>query len=219
MKSFKYARRISGNFELPNDDEYFQEPNSDEYEFVSKIKKLQGKEHKASVSIQIGFEQRFLCKFALSIGFNRLGERYIDSTDAIQLRNALWSQTPAERALYNVDFYDFFKNREPEESRFLAWPGVHTILLYPIDGRLAAIIYLYGKNKMMVTISNDESLWSTYIEQAEVYVLCPSLDKFSGPISIEDLISHRLGCVEITDLSELDEKRFDPSTLPKITEL
>ncbi len=219
MKNFKAARRISGNIELSNDGNYFHEPTSDENEFLSNLKDAQGKVHKGSLAVQIGFEQRFLCKFALGVGFNRLGERYLDTTDATELRNALWAKTPDERDSYDVDFSDFFQNREPEEARFLAWPGVHTIMLYPIYGRLVAIIYLYGKNRMMVTISKDESLWSASIDQTEIYVLCPSLEKFSGPIRVEDLLAHRLGHCKINDLAEIEGKRFDPSTLPKITDL
>lgn len=219
MKSFKAAKRISGNIELPNDNNYFHKPSPVESEFLLKLKDAQGKEHKGSLAIQIGFEQRFLCKFALGVGVNRLGGRYLDSEDAKELRNALWARTPDERYSYNVEFSDFFQNREPEEARLLAWPGVHTIVLYPVNGRLVAIIYLYGKTRMMVTISKDESLWSVSIDQAEVYVLCPSIDKFSGPIRVEDLLAHRLGHRQINDLAEIEEKRFDPSSLPKITNL
>lgn len=219
MKSFKSAKRISGNVDLPNDDNYFHEPTSDEDEFLSNLKDAQGKVHKGSLAIQIGFEQRFLCKFALGIGANRLGERYLESREVTELRSALWAKTPDERDSYDVEFSDFFQNREPEEARLLAWPGVHTIMLYPVHGRLVAIIYLYGKNRMMVTISKDESLWSASIDRPEVYVLCPSLEKFSGPIRVEDLLAHRLGHRQISDLAEIEEKRFDPSTLPKITDL
>lgn len=218
IRSFKSAKRISGNIELPKDDNYFHEPTPDENEFLSNLKDAQGKVHKGSLAVQIGFEQRFLCKFALGIGVNRLGEQYLDSADAKELRKALWAKTPDERDSYDVEYSDFFQNREPKEARFLAWPGVHTVMLYPIYGRLVAIIYLYGKNRMMVTISKDESLWSASIEQTEVYVLCPSLDKFFGPICVEDLLAHRLGHRQISELAEIEAKRFDPSTLPKITD-
>lgn len=219
MKNFKSAKRISGNIGLPSGANYFHEPTSDENAFLSSLKAVQGQMHKGSFAIQLGFEQRFLCKFALGVGANRLGKLYLEGKDATDLRNALWAKTPSERDSYDVEFSDFFLNREPEEAKFLAWPGVHTIMLYPIHGRLIAIIYLYGKNRMMVTISKDESLWSASFDQPEVYVLCPSLDKFSGPIRVEDLLAHRLGYCKINDLVEIEEKRFDPSTLPKITDL
>lgn len=219
MNSFKFSKRISGNIDLPNDDNYFSKPSSNEYEFLSNLKSAQGKVHEGTFSIQIGFEQRFLCKLALGLGVNRLGERYLESADATELRNALWAKTLDERYSYGVEFSDFFQNREPEEAKFLAWPGVHIIMLYPVHGRLVAIIYLYGKTRMMVTISKDESLWSTSIDRAEVYVLCPSLDRFFGPIRLEDLLAHRLGHRQINDLVEIEEKRFGPTTLPKITDL
>ncbi len=59
MKSFKYAKRISGNIDLPNDDNYFHETTADEDEFLSNLKDAQGKVHKGSLAVQIGFEQRF----------------------------------------------------------------------------------------------------------------------------------------------------------------
>lgn len=219
MRSFKSARRVSGNIELPNDENYFHEPTSEENEFLSTLKKIQGKEHKGSLAVQIGFEQRFLCKFALGVGINRLGEQYLDSTDATELRNALWAKTLDERELYNVEISDFFQSRKLKEEQFLVWPGVHTIMLYPFCGRLLAIIYLYGQKRMMVTISTDESFWSASIDRAEVYLLCPSLEKFFGPICVNDLLAHRFGQRKIKDLAELEDKRFDPSTLPKIKNL
>lgn len=218
-KSFKLAKRISGNIEILNDDEYFHEPNSNESEFLLNLRAVQGQEHKGNIAIQIGFEQRFLCKFALALGVNRLGERYLEGRDATELRSALWARNPKERESYDVEFSDFFRDREPEEARILAWLGVHTIMLYPIHGRLVAVIYLYGKHRMMVTISKDESLWAASVNQAEVYILCPSLGKFSGPMHLEDLLAHCLGHCQINDLIEIEEKRFDPSTLPKITDL
>ncbi len=219
MKSFKSARRISGNIGLADEQNYFHEPTEEEAEFLSILKNAQGNVHKGKLAVQIGFEQRFLCKFALGVGVNRLGTRFLETKDAIELRNALWAKTPSERDLCDVELSDFFQNREPEEARLLAWPGVHTIMLYPILGRLVAIIYLFGKSRMMVAISRDKNFWSDSIEHPEVYIVCPSLEKFSGPIRVEDLLAHRLGHCQIPDLAEIEEKRFDPTTLPKITDL
>src|SRR5690606_2846415 len=103
------------------------------------------------------FEQRFLCKFALGLGFNRIGERFLESQDAVELRAALWSKTITERVAQGAEFSDFFQGRDAEEAQILAWPGMHTIMLYPKEGRLIATIYLFGKTRLMVTISKDES--------------------------------------------------------------
>lgn len=64
-ESFKYAKRISGNIELPNEHNYFQKPTADELEFLKKLSDIQGMEHQGNLPIQLGFEERFLCKFAL----------------------------------------------------------------------------------------------------------------------------------------------------------
>ncbi len=217
-KSFKYAKRISINFDLDNLEEYFDTPTNEESTFISLINKSEGA-IKLRLLFQEGFDQRFLCKLALGLGVNTLGSAFLESNDATNLRNALWAKSLKERINCGVSFSSSFSNRDPEEAEILAWLGVHTIILNPAEGKLDLIIYLFGKSRMIITISNDESLWGNKISQPEVYILCPSLNNFTGPISIEDLIAHRLGSHQIKQLTEIDNKRFNPETLPKITEM
>lgn len=217
-KYFKHSRKISANIVLPDSEEFFSEPTPDEREFLEKLKGMDGEAHRGGIAVQLDFEERFLCKFALAIGFNKLGEEFLQSADAEALRNALWSRDPKRGTLFNIEMgSNIFTEIAPEETQWLSWPGVHTIILLPAEGRLVATIYLYGKFKMSITISKDQDLWSRFISEMEIYVLCPSLDVFSGPLSLTALVSHRLGRGRIPDLIPIDEKRFDPSTLPKIS--
>lgn len=217
-KCFKSSKRISGNFDLDNQSEYFDTPTNEESTFLSLINELKGA-LSCKFVFQQGFEQRFLCKLALGLGSKKLGSEFLESNDATNLRNALWAKSLDERTNCGISFSDYFCNRDPEEAEILAWPGVHTIILYPAEGKLELIIYLFGKSRMIITISNDESLWGNKINQAEVFILCPSLNNFTGPISIVDLIAHRSGSRTINQLTEIDNKRFNPETLPKITEM
>jgi len=217
-KCFKSSKRISGNFDLDNQSEYFDTPTNEESTFLSLINELEGA-IKLRLLFQEGFDQRFLCKLALGLGVNTLGSAFLESNDAANLRNALWAKSLKERINCGVSFSSSFNNRDPEEAKMLAWPGVHTIILYPIEGKLNAIVYLFGKSRMIITISNDESLWGKKINQAEVYILCPSLGNFTGPINVENLIAHRSGICKINQLAEIDDKQFNPNTLPKITEM
>lgn len=216
---FKTTERISGNIDLPIEATFFKEPTEEQTKYLTKLTAMQGRRHKGSFLFQRGFEQRFLCKFALGVGYNRLGNAYIQSEDAIKLRNALWAKTPEERASYGVEVSNFLGEQRAEVAQILCWPGVHTVALWPINDRLVASLILFGKTQMMVTISKDKELWSEAIEQPEIYVLCPSLEKFAGPISVFELLNHRQGLKKIEVLTEIEEKRFDPSTLPKITDL
>lgn len=77
---FKHARRISGNFPessvtFDNNGErpYFDEPTENEKAFLEEIKNIQGKKHEGKFAVQIGFEQRFLCKLRWLLGPIYLG--------------------------------------------------------------------------------------------------------------------------------------------------
>lgn len=217
--SFKTAKRISGNINLPREVPYFVQPTQEQTSYIIKLTAIQGTTHKGRLVFQFGFEQRFLCKFALGVGYNKLGVPFLQSRDVLELRSALWAKTPQERASSGVEVSNFLGEQREEVTQILCWPGVHTVALWPIEDRLVASLILFGKTQMMVTISKDKNLWSEAFEQPEIYVLCPSLEKFAGPISVADLLNHRQGLRKIEVLSEIEEKRFDLSTLPKITDL
>lgn len=218
-RSFKRARRISGNIGLSSGSSYFDEPAMDEREFLSKLIRVQREPHKNKLAVQMGFEQRFLCKFALGLGLNRLGEGFLKTEYAKRLRSALWEKDYDKRVSCGAEFSNYFAAKSGGVVDLLAWDGVHTITLYPMGNRLVGIICLFGKMPFYVTISKNPELWSGDICYGEVYVICPSLDKFVGPLSLEDLVSHKLGNSKIDALVEIERKRFDISKLPKITEL
>lgn len=129
LRAFTNARRIAGNIDMLVDRNYFCNPTSGEAEFLSQIRKIQGHRHKGRLTVQLGFEQRFLCKFALGVGFNRLGPQFLATEYAEQLRRALWERHPEDRLACGVEFSEYFKGRDDETGKVLAWQGVHTILL------------------------------------------------------------------------------------------
>jgi hypothetical protein len=219
---FKQARYISGNIDLPptsgTEKPYFDLPIIEEQEFLDKLKQIQGQTHHGKGAIQIGFDQRFLCKFALALGVNRLGQNFLSTRHAKNLRNAFWEKDANRGEIHDIDFTDFFAPQNDFLDRLLAWDGVHTVLVYPKGDVLLGIIFLFGRTMMIVPISKDPDLWVNKIHNGEVYIICQSLNKFVGPIELEDFIAHRIDVESIKELNEIEEKRFDPSTLPKIIE-
>nr|VFJ87676.1 MAG: hypothetical protein BECKLFY1418B_GA0070995_100762 [Candidatus Kentron sp. LFY] len=103
--------------------------------------------------------------------------------------------------------------------KLFTWDGVHTILIYPTDDVLFGFIFLFGKRTMSIPIAKDRDLWKDKITHPQVYVICQPLGKFVGPISLGDFPAHRTGDAPISELEEIEKKHFDPSTLPKITQV
>jgi len=223
MSHFKKARRISGNIGLPktpsNELPYFDDPIEDEVMFLTKLKNIQGETHRGRIAIQIGFEQRFLCKFALAFGTNRLGKSFLNTAYSKSLRNAFWEKNVKRGVIHGINFTSFFTPQNEGLNKLLAWDGVHTILLYPKGNVLLGIIFLFGKKMMAIEISKDKELWRNMITHGEIYIVCQSLGKFVGPIHLEDFIAHKSNIKKIPELNAIDEKRFDISRLPKIIKL
>jgi len=220
---FRGARRISGNIGLPptpnGESPYFDDPTEDENAFLNSLKTIQGKQHKGNITVQIGFEQRFLCKFALGFGANKFGTDFLNTDHAKKLRNAFWEKDVKRGEIHGIDFTNYFSKQNYDLNKLLSWDGVHTILIYPNNDTLLGIIFLFGRKMMIIPISKDPEIWSGKISLGEVYIICQSLDKFIGPIQLEDFIAHRTGDKIIEELNEIEKNKFDPSTLPKITDL
>ncbi|MFK3843857.1 MULTISPECIES: HNH endonuclease [Serratia] len=216
-EKFKKSKRISGNLTLPNEPDFFSIPSRKEDELLKKLQSIQGKNHEVTFKVLHGYEQRFMCKFALTYGFNRLGDDFINSRYAHSLRNALWAISQDLRNSFGISFSESFTTQD--EWAHLSWIGIHTITILPLVDKLLAIIYLFGRQCMTIVISDEPSLWRGKIINDEVYVICQTLNIFLGPYTIENFVNHRTGVEIIPSLNEIDLKEFDVSTLPTIYDL
>ncbi|SFX21949.1 HNH endonuclease [Pseudomonas sp. NFPP02] len=218
-EKFKTSRLISGNVSLPADPDYFSPPTNYEKKFLTQLQSKQGKEHEVTIKTLQGFEQRFLCKFALTYGHNKLGDKFIDSAHALNLRNALWEINSDKRRSFGIAFSELVSVDDDEEWGHLAWPGVHTITILPEPDRLLALIYLFGRQLMTITVSDAPDLWREKIVASEVHVICQTLGHYAGPFSVDDFVAHRSDGEKIPALWEIDSKEFDIATLPTFDDL
>ncbi|MFJ3151373.1 HNH endonuclease [Pseudomonas hunanensis] len=218
-EKFKNSRLISGNVSLPADPDYFSPPTNYEQKFLTQLQLQQGKEHEVTFRILQGFEQRFLCKFALIYGHNKLGEEFIDSTYALKLRNSLWEINSDKRRSLGITFNELLSVEDDEEWSHLAWPGVHTITILPEPDKLLALIYLFGRQFMTITLSDEPDLWNGKISSPEIHVICQTLGRYAGPFSVDDFVAHRFDGDKIPALSEIDSREFDIENIPTFDDL
>jgi len=221
IKYFGKARRISGGIQLTpqaQHNAYFNEPTDKELSILQFFRSISGRQHHCKIQIQIGFEQRFLAKLALGLGYNLFGNKFLNSEYSQKLRNAMWEKDFNKR-LEIVNFSDYFHDGKNIRDNFLAWEGVHTLVLFPIGSILYLIFYCFGYKLMMIPLCYDHEIWNTSISSdGIVYVAAPQLELFSVPLSSVEFISHKTGYHRIAKLEEIEQLKNDISQLPKITD-
>lgn len=204
-KKFERAARFVQGIRLPDDDADYVErfkaafggPCDDVHERIA-VRYLEidrpGQPVRLNVTIPLDFDQRFMAKVALGLGYKFLGEAYLASSWAKLLRETLWAKTlAAQERLRPVGFGEFGKKNE-ELARYLEWPGGIQISVMPVGRFLALYFNLYGA-AYEVVISDDPYVWNRNAELGEgrAWVLIPQRDFCEGGIAISTLLAHRLG--------------------------
>ncbi|CAM2008981.1 HNH endonuclease [Acanthopleuribacter pedis] len=213
VANFKKAKRYLGT---PNDglgpllNTVFHEILSEDRQLVETLREKMNQEHHVRISMEEGFEQRFLAKVALGLGFQIFGEKFLNSSYATSLRNAFWEKDFKERQAKGVIFKSRLRQEDcPSALKELFWPGAHTIWLIPSGQYLILGIFLFGSEFYAVVISDEPEVWrgSELTSGINGFIVVPQIDKFVGPISSSEFLAHQHG-VELSDkLKPLDEIR------------
>jgi len=146
---FGKARRISGNIKA---EFYFHEPTVKESNTLSFLKSISGEEHKSIIPFQIGFEQRFLAKLALGLGYNLFGQAFLNSEYSQTLRNAMWEQDLQKRSEL-IGYSNYFDENE-DNFRFFRMEGLHTLILFPAIDVLHLAFYYFGYKLMTIPLQH-----------------------------------------------------------------
>ena len=220
-KSFAKARRHAVNFEIQGQGpiRFIEEPDELAQKDLQIIQSLGDGVHKQRIVLDLRFEQRFLAKLALGVGFNVLGPLFLGSTYASRLREALWERDPVARGkipLRGSGFpYNVPKNVDEE---ILAWSGAYTILLKIFGSYFVLTLYTPSQKGMHIVISDDPTLWPDAMVKSyrdgQTYLCLPQIPKFIGPIWFPEYLGHRLGASRLEALAELELRRIDTGALP-----
>jgi hypothetical protein len=221
IKYFSKARRISGGIQLDpqtQHDSYFNNPTNEELRSLQFFRAISGKQHHCKIAIQIGFEQRFLAKLALGLGYNLFGSEFLKIEDSQKLRNAMWEKDFHKTTEF-INLSNYFHNSKNNLDKILTWEGVHTLVLFPIKNILYLIFYCFGYKLMVIPLCSDRGIWKSSISSdGVVYVAAPQLEIFSGPLHLPEFISHKSGHYRLAKLEEIERRKIDVSQLPKITD-
>lgn len=176
--------------------------------------------HTGSV-LDIGYEERFMCKLALSLGYQILGHDFGVSAYAQELRKALWCKDFQERRELKILGSGSFST--PNEisqglGQALGICGAWTLTIQALNSLLFAAISSPFQQIRLIVISDDPSLWSDKIKNhyciGQCYVVAPIIKKAVGPIPLPELITHKYTGQLNVELKKIEKFRVTLETLP-----
>jgi hypothetical protein len=169
-----------------------------------------------SPPLNIGFEQRFIAKMALALGYNILGREFLATANARGLRHIMRERDIALRATAGVRGAGYLSEGD-KTAEFLGWKGAYAIRILSTGKELALTLQLPSTRAIHIVMCDEPELWSkSDIQQTlgMVFLILPQLGRFVGPISMLQYIGHRSGTSIHSALQDLEKLRVDPTTLP-----
>jgi hypothetical protein len=171
-----------------------------------------------SIPVYFGFEQRFMAKMALGVGYNVFGAEFLDLPYTKALRALLWEQNLEKRAALGIRGVGFLDGDADQSSRFMGWPGAYTIRLQVVGAEFVLSLHFPSSRPLHIVIANEPSLWAASdhapYREGVVFLSLPQLPRFAGPFRMIDYISHRNGNYRMPTLDDIETRRIDPATLP-----
>jgi len=199
-KFFKNTQRYAGNFGF--------EKSSSNQHFIHQLNPIHVSEHtklteyvKANtewslrLQIPLGFEQRFIAKFARCLGFNLFGYSYLETNRAKELKEALWEQDFDKRSK-SLKATSFFGEELLKLTPVVAIKGVYSILLMASGDVFSVILSLPTGQSIRTYISDQKNLWGGIefekYRDGIIYFIAPQANFFYGPVSLPAYLRHKL---------------------------
>jgi hypothetical protein len=144
------------------------------------------------MSISLGFEDRFMAKFAVGLGSVVLGEAYRASPDASLMRQAMWTRERSDRGLLKIRGQGILAGTQAFSSA-LDWKGCHVIMFIPSGDKLVLVANFYGQYSTTIVVCSDPTIWQGKVpDDGMLWVVAPGLGRFAGPMSLEQYLVGRL---------------------------
>jgi HNH endonuclease/Protein of unknown function (DUF2934) len=171
------------------------------------------------VPVRLDMSGRFLAKVALGLGFNLLGEAFVATAYAQELRSAVHESDQRKRSALRVRGSGFLLGpHDNAGARILSWSGAWTILIKVIANELCLTICSPSGHMMAVVVSDDPALWADgklqNYQDGQVFLLLPQRSECSAPVVLPDFLAHRSGVIRQPELGRLERLRIDPRSLP-----
>ncbi len=164
--------------------------------------------HRAVMSFNMNFGQRYLCKLALGFGFQLFGYDFLQLPGTAMLRAALRADNAH---LEQLDLHGATVFQSTGTPNLLHFAGAYLLVFFR-EGPLAGLTVITPTGRDMAVRFTDaaDRLRSPLFDRYGgpfCVLLVPTLKRHWGPYPLRDYIDHKLGKSNIPDLSELEGLR------------
>ena len=191
IEQFRQSELYWGNGPTPQG--FFSDIPDNYSELHCKLKSLNGEMHKISVPIGINYGDRFIVKVALGLGAIFLNDSFLVSESAQLLRSFLWAKELKIRETIDIRGQSFISSRD-DLQKILNWDQGHVICFINDNNSLSLYVNFFSSQGATIEISAEPEHWKGIFDNlGSVYLVCPGLQKYLGPIPIENFIAHKQG--------------------------
>ena len=173
---------------------------------------------KLTTAVRVDLSGRFLTKVAMGIGREILGDAFLDTTYAGNLRAALWEPDLEKRQALPVRGSGFFGELgELPGMGFLRWNGAWVLWLKPLGSTLALIVVTPSGRSMTIQVSDDQELvnqWAQTAPEGLIFVTAAAVGEAVGPLDGAEFLAHQLGNFVHPELDRLAKLRKGGAAIP-----
>ena len=147
MEHFPDAKRygdvtLQGTLAIP----YIIEPDDDAKRELEALRALPDSK-RTDPTLNLAFDQRFMAKLGLGIGYNMFGPSFLKAEYTEKLRCAMREKDLAKRSLIGLRGKSFLEAQEntianDRVNEVMGWKGAYTIRLQIVDNKLALALHL-----------------------------------------------------------------------------
>lgn len=159
----------------------------------------------AQVAVDTKFDQRFMCKLALGVGYSLFGESFLSHTTASDARKGVWPPRDGMRSAIRGS--STLAIGDTPFARVAGYPGAVAILVVGIGPSWAMCVSIDEKLPFVIELG-PRSMASPHVNAEEGYALLlfPYLNRHVE-LTLASLIAHKLGVMKNAGLEEMDEIR------------
>jgi hypothetical protein len=171
---------------------------------------------KAVIELDVG--DRFLAKLGLAIGYKLLGDPFLTTDYAQNLRRACREANVERRQqipLRGTGYLDEIGLGGDEQ--LLTWPGGWVLRLNVVAQHLVLAVVSPSSRTMNLVVCDKPALVSK-LDKAylggSIWITIPALSQGVGPIPLLRYLGHQRNALLLPELVALAGQRIDPTTLP-----
>lgn len=156
------------------------------------------------IDIHVRFDQRFLAKMALGVGYSLFGEPYLDTDIAKETRKTCWPKNGEPGKTRGSTTFNAPK--EPLLAKFIGYPGAVVLAVINTGASYALSATIDQAIPFIVELAPSE-LTSQFIcpDKGYALVLFPSLG-ITIEMTLLDLIAHSSGAQKHPELEVIDAR-------------